>query len=194
MAILTIPDESLTLVEPEAVTKRLADIGIVYERWSPSHPVAPNAPADEILSAYASEIDSLKARGNYVTADVIDVNAQTQGLREMLAKFSREHWHDEDEVRFIIHGRGIFHLRPRQSSVVAVEVEAGDLLCVPRGTWHWFNLCEDLEIRAIRLFQDRSGWTPLYTDSDIDRSYQPVCWSQSFIAATEGRTDVKESV
>lgn len=185
MAVLTIPDENLTLFEPEAITQRLAEIGIAYERWNPTHPVGEGAPGEEILAAYASEIESLKARGNYVTADVIDINPRTNGLREMLAKFNREHWHDEDEVRFIIRGRGIFHLRPRAGSVVAIEVGAGDLIRVPRGTWHWFNLCQDLEIRAIRLFQDPSGWTPLYTDSDVDRGYQPVCWGQSYLQAPE---------
>ena len=31
----------------------------------------------------------------------------------MLDKFSSEHWHDEDEVRFIVEGRGLFHIHPR---------------------------------------------------------------------------------
>jgi 1,2-dihydroxy-3-keto-5-methylthiopentene dioxygenase len=93
----------------------------------------------------------------------------------MLARFSREHWHDEDEVRFIIHGRGVFHIRPREGAVAAIEVETGDLISVPRGTWHWFDLCADREIRAIRLFQDPAGWAPNYTESGMDANYQPVC-------------------
>jgi 1,2-dihydroxy-3-keto-5-methylthiopentene dioxygenase len=99
----------------------------------------------------------------------------------MLAKFSREHWHSDDEVRFIIHGRGLFHIHTSEGSVVAIEVEAGDLIRVPKGTWHWFDLCADREIRAIRLFQDPAGWTPHYTDSGVDRNYQPVCLGPSYI-------------
>jgi 1,2-dihydroxy-3-keto-5-methylthiopentene dioxygenase len=117
-----------------------------------------------------------------VTADVVNVNPQTPGLDAMLAKFSREHWHDEDEVRFIIHGRGIFHIHPRNASVVAIEVEAGDLIRVPRGTWHWFDLCSDRHIRAIRLFQDPAGWTPVYTDSGVDARFEPVCLGRSFVS------------
>ena len=30
----------------------------------------------------------------------------------MLNRFNSEHWHDEDEVRFIIEGRGLFHIHP----------------------------------------------------------------------------------
>ena len=180
MAIITIPGENRTLTDAGEVTEYLAGIGIDYERWEPAHEIAPNAPPEEILSAYADEIEKLKSSGGYVTADVIDVNPQTQGLEAMLAKFNREHWHDEDEVRFIIHGRGLFHIRPREGNVAAIEVEAGDLIRVPRGTWHWFNLCSDREIRAIRLFQDPAGWAPNYTESGADADYQPVCMGPNY--------------
>lgn len=180
MATVGIPDENRTLGDPEAITQYLASIGINYERWEPSHPVAPDAAPEEILAAYAPEIEKLKAQGGYSTADVIDVKPQTPGLEAMLAKFNREHWHDEDEVRFIIHGRGLFHIHPHQGPVLAIEVEAGDLIRVPRGTWHWFDLCADRQIRAIRLFQNRAGWTPHYTDSGIDHNYEPVCLGPAY--------------
>jgi len=183
MAIVTIPDENRTIREIEAITEHLASIGIDYERWKPSKEIAPTAEAEEILAAYSDEIEKLKARGGYVTADVIDVNPQTAGLDEMLARFSREHWHDEDEVRFIIHGRGLFHIHPRDGQVTAIEVEAGDLIRVPRGTHHWFNLCSDREIRAIRLFQNPSGWAPSYTESGAEAGYHPVCLGPSYLPA-----------
>jgi 1,2-dihydroxy-3-keto-5-methylthiopentene dioxygenase len=181
MAILTIPDEGRTLSDPGEVACYLAGIGIDYNRWEPSHPIEPGASQEEILEAYRDEIEKLKARGGYVTADVIDVNPQTPGLDAMLAKFNREHWHDEDEVRFIIHGRGLFNIQPKEGPVVAIEVEAGDLIRVPRGTHHWFNLCADREIRAIRLFQDTAGWAPHYTESGIDLNYQPACLGPAYI-------------
>ena len=61
-----------------------------------------------------TKVEALKARGGYQTADVIDVRPDTPNLEAMLAKFTREHWHDEDEVRFIIEGRGLFHVHPRR--------------------------------------------------------------------------------
>ncbi len=181
MATIRIPDQNRTLTEPAAVREYLAGIGIDHEHWEPSHPVAANAPAEEVLAAYSSEIERLKAQGGYVTADVIDVHAQTPGLEAMLNKFNSEHWHDEDEVRFIIEGRGLFHIHPRNAPVIAIEVEAGDLLRVPRGTWHWFDLCPDRRIRAIRLFQNSAGWTPHYTQSGVDKNYQPVCLGPAYI-------------
>ena len=179
MALVTILDEAKTITDREAIGAHLNGCGIDYEQWTPAHPVADDASAEQILNAYSEEIEKLKARGGYITADVIDVSANTSGLDEMLAKFNREHWHDEDEVRFIISGRGLFHIRPRVGPVISIEVEAGDLIRVPRGTWHWFNLCADRRIRAIRLFQDKTGWTPHYTDSGVDENFLPVCFGLS---------------
>jgi 1,2-dihydroxy-3-keto-5-methylthiopentene dioxygenase len=181
MATLQIPDEGRNLTKFEDVRGYLANIGITYERWEPSHKLAAGAPAAEILAAYSPEIEGLKAEGGYVTADVIDVNPETPGLETMLNRFNTEHWHDEDEVRFIIEGRGLFHIRPREGNVVSITVEAGDLLRVPRGTWHWFDLCQERRIRAIRLFQDASGWTPHYTESGADRRYDPVCFGPTYL-------------
>jgi 1,2-dihydroxy-3-keto-5-methylthiopentene dioxygenase len=176
MARVRIPDEQRTLTDQDEVTRYLATLGIDYERWPSQDRVPESATPEEVLAAYAPEIEQLKTRGGYVTADVIDVTAQTPNLDAMLAKFSVEHWHDEDEVRYIVRGRGLFHVHPREGgSVCAIEVEAGDLIRVPRGTWHWFDLCGDRDIRAIRLFQDKSGWTPHYTESGTDKGYQPLC-------------------
>ena len=183
MALVSIPDADKRIDGFQEVKPFLAGIGIDYERWEPSRPIPADAPVEAILAAYAPEIERLKAQGGYVTADVIDVKPTTPGLEAMLARFNCEHWHDEDEVRFIIRGRGLFHIHPRQGPVVAIEVEAGDLIRVPRGTWHWFDLCAERDIRAIRLFQDPAGWTPHYTSSEVDKSYQPVCFGPAYISS-----------
>jgi 1,2-dihydroxy-3-keto-5-methylthiopentene dioxygenase len=183
MAIVRIPAENTVLREPDDVGAFLARHAIEYERWAPKHDVPAAATSDDLLAAYAPQVEALKARGGYVTADVIDVKPDTPNLDAMLAKFNREHWHDEDEVRFIVEGRGLFHVHPAEGPVFAIEVEAGDLIRVPRGTHHWFDLCADRRIRAIRLFQDSSGWTPHYTGSGVDQGFQPVCFGPMYVPA-----------
>jgi 1,2-dihydroxy-3-keto-5-methylthiopentene dioxygenase len=183
MAVVRIPARNTVLTEIPSVTTFLANHDIDYEQWPVDRGVASTATPEMILNAYGPEVDALKARGGYRTADVIDVRPDTPNLDAMLAKFSREHWHDEDEVRFIVEGRGLFHVHPREGEVFAIEVEAGDLIRVPRGTHHWFDLCADRRIRAIRLFQDVSGWTPQYTDTGIDQGFQPVCFGPSYLSS-----------
>lgn len=174
MAVLTICDQNRTLIDEQEIRDYLLKLDIGYERWPTIERAEPDDSAEKILESYAEEIKRLKDSGGYVTADIIDVTPETPGLEEMLAKFDREHWHDEDEVRFIISGNGLFHIHSKTGEVVAIKVSAGDLIRVPRGTLHWFNLCSDRRIRAIRLFQDTTGWTPHYTDSQVDRNYVEV--------------------
>ena len=181
MALLKIPDEDRTITDGESVRGFLSEFGIDYERTGAASGLTPDSTADEILAAWAPKIDELKARGGYVVADVIDVKPETPNLDAMLKRFASEHWHDEDEVRLIVEGRGLFHIHPPGKPVFALEVEAGDLIRVPRGTHHWFDLCGERRIRAIRLFQDQSGWTPHYTESGEDAKFQPLCFGPAYI-------------
>jgi len=181
VAVVRIPEQNRAIEDSDQVRSYLGHIGIDYERWRPAAEIAEDAPAEVILNAYSGQIEKLKAQGGYVTSDVIDVKPDTPNLDAMLAKFRIEHWHDEDEVRYIIAGRGLFHVHPENAPVIAIEVEAGDLIRVPRGTLHWFDLCGEKRIRAIRLFQDVSGWTPHYTHSGVDRGFEPVCLGPHYI-------------
>jgi 1,2-dihydroxy-3-keto-5-methylthiopentene dioxygenase len=181
MALIQIPERAQTISGAAEVSRFLEPYGITYERWDSDRAVPAGATADDVLRAYGDKVDELKRRGGYTAADVIDVTAATPNLEVMLARFSREHWHDEDEVRFIVEGRGLFHISPPGGPVFAIEVEAGDLISVPRGTRHWFDLCAERRIRAIRLFQDVSGWTPHYTESGVDANFQPICFGPSFV-------------
>jgi 1,2-dihydroxy-3-keto-5-methylthiopentene dioxygenase len=178
MAVLRFPDENRTTEAEAEIRAELGALGIEYERWALDR-VGADASAEEVLSAYGAEIEEMKRRGGYVTADVIDVSSATPNLETMLAKFDKEHTHDEDEVRFILAGRGVFFLH-LGDKIASVEVGPGDMLRVPRGTAHWFTLCEDRRIRAIRWFQDTAGWTPHYTGSGVDHGYQPLCFGPAY--------------
>ncbi len=181
MAIVDVPKKSIRLTDAAEITDYLNGIGIDYTRWENLKQISADASDQEILDGYAEEIETLKQLGGYVTADVINIVPTTPNLDAMLNKFNKEHWHDEDEVRFIVKGSGLFHIAPPEGDVVSIEMESGDMICVPRGTRHWFNLCGDKTVRAIRLFQDVSGWTPQYTDSGVDAGYQPMCFGVTYI-------------
>jgi 1,2-dihydroxy-3-keto-5-methylthiopentene dioxygenase len=180
MATLRIPSEDRLLLEPESIQEYLAPHGIFYERWPSGSRIGAGASAQEILSAYAPELEALKQRGGYITADVVDVTSDTPNLQALLDRFNREHTHAEDEVRFIVEGRGLFHVHPEQGPVFAIEVETGDLINVPAGTKHWFDLCTDRRIQAIRLFKEQSGWTPEYTGNSV-AAYEPLCFGPNYI-------------
>jgi 1,2-dihydroxy-3-keto-5-methylthiopentene dioxygenase len=179
----TAPNEGSVVHDEQEIRATLAGFGFDYERWDLSilpENAADLAPADEVLAAFAAPIEEMKQRGGYTTADVIDVRPDTPGLDAMLARFDKEHTHSEDEVRFILSGRGIFFLA-MDECVASVEVGPGDMLRVPRGTRHWFTLCDERRIRAVRWFQDTTGWTPQYTGTGVDALYQPLCFGPAYL-------------
>ncbi|MEO1497864.1 MAG: acireductone dioxygenase [Planctomycetota bacterium] len=194
MASISIPATGQTITDDQEMNAALAPLGIWYERWEVEGRIGPDATNDEILEAYAPEIERLKQVGNYVTADVINVTPQTPGLDEMLARFDKEHTHSEDEVRFTVRGGGVFWINPPgDAPVMAIQVGPGDLINVPHGTKHWFHLCDDRTIRCIRLFQDTSGWTPEYVDAGLHGEHPPVCWGPTYVSG-EGSAPIKSSV
>ena len=181
MACVVVPDENRVISDNGEITAFLKPFGIWHERWELAERVSPSAPAEEILAAYKPEIDRLSAAGGYITADVMQVTPETPNLDAMMEKFKSEHTHSEDEVRFILRGAGLFHIHPDNGPVFAIQVEAGDLINVPKGVRHWFNLCADRNIRAIRLFQNPAGWTPQYVDAPVSGRYQPLCFGPNYL-------------
>ena len=182
MARIRVQDENREIADGKEIREFLKPFGIMYEKWDVESRVGPEATNEEILGAYAPEIERLKEQGGFVTADVINVTPETPGLDAMLAKFNKEHTHSEDEVRFTIKGSGLFHIHPDNAPVFAIQVESGDLISVPTGTQHWFDLCDDRTIRCIRLFEDTSGWTPHYVDNPVHENYTPVCMGPAYLS------------
>ncbi len=140
--------------------------GIVFERWEAAVPLAADAGQDEVLAAYAHEIDRLKQQYGYTTVDVIRVTPQTPNVPALREKFLNEHTHSEDEVRFFVEGAAAFYLRLK-GKVHQMICTRGDLLSVPAGTTHWFDMGPAPEFAAIRLFVDPSGWVAQFTGDDI---------------------------
>lgn len=111
---------------------------------------------------YQGPLDELKARQGYVEQDQIELRPDTPNLEQLCAKFLDEHHHDEDEVRFVLDGAGIFDIRSNDDRWMRVQVDAGDLIVVPAGRHHRFMLTDLNSIRCVRLFKDASGWVPHY--------------------------------
>ena len=117
-------------------------------------------PTDE--SAYQGPLDQLKEARGYVEQDEVALTPETPNLDQICAKFVDEHYHDEDEVRFVLGGAGIFDIRSEDDEWMRVEVETGDLIVVPARRHHRFFLTDAKTIRCVRLFKDASGWVPHY--------------------------------
>ena len=180
MATVRVPDERLTITQPVEVRAFLGQHKIQFEPWGVERLGGTTAtlPNEEILKAYRPEIERLKTANGYVTADIINVTPATPNLDALLAKFTKEHRHADDEVRFTVLGSGVFSIHDENAKLIfQIEVGPGDLINVPAYTAHWFDLCPQRTIQCIRLFKDPAGWTPIYTGSPVADRYPPICFN-----------------
>ena len=149
-----------------AIAKTLAAIGVRFEQWEAAQQIAPGASSDEVMAAYRSDIDKLVAENGFNTVDVVSIAPDHPNREAMRAKFLDEHFHKEDEVRFFVAGAGQFTLHVA-GKVYEIVCEQGDLVSVPDGMTHWFDMGEAPHFVAIRFFTEPDGWVGHFTGTDI---------------------------
>ncbi len=170
MAIVTVEKPKRTLRDDPDITQFLGSKGMVFQRWAlPAaietlrrNPSLSDAEKADVLKAYKPRLDGEAKDRGYIQADIIVLSPATPNLDGLLAKFDKTHLHDDDEVRYIFDGEGVFGFEPKDGAPFTVTVAAGDYIVVPAKTWHWFTLTAGRSIKAIRLFKDTSGWVPHY--------------------------------
>jgi 1,2-dihydroxy-3-keto-5-methylthiopentene dioxygenase len=137
-----------------------------FERWAADADLPRGADQETVIAAYRNSIDKLKAECGYTTVDVIRLERGTPNTAPIRAKFLDEHRHAEDEVRFFVEGRGAFYLHVGDRVYQTICVK-GDLISVPAGTKHWFDMGPDPEFTAVRLFINPEGWVADFTGDTI---------------------------
>lgn len=152
----------LDTTDARAIGEALGGIGVRFERW----PLRRLDRADDILSVYADEVARLTDTGGYRSIDVASIAPDHPERTAMRGKFLSEHTHGEDEVRFFVDGEGLFTLH-HEARVFNMLCTAGDLISVPAGMRHWFDMGAAPRFTAIRLFVNPDGWIAQFTGSDI---------------------------
>ncbi|KAB8317073.1 acireductone dioxygenase [Tolypothrix campylonemoides VB511288] len=160
----------LVATDGDAIARELAKIGVHFERWRATRPIEAGASPEDVLAAYKADIDRITAERGFTTVDVISIAPDNPKKDELRAKFLDEHFHKEDEVRFFVAGSGLFTLHVGDK-VYEIECVKDDLIAVPDGTTHWFDMGPEPEFVAIRFFQQPDGWVGHFTGTDIAQRF-----------------------
>jgi 1,2-dihydroxy-3-keto-5-methylthiopentene dioxygenase len=159
------------------IRNRLARLGITLNGW-----IAPetarakelltkqgltDVEKEELLGTVEERFEKLKRDKGYKTRDLVVIHEDIPGRPEMLAKFAKIHYHTDDEVRYILSGRGYFGFVEPDGGQFMLEVSAGDYINVPANTEHWFEMRDSKRLKAVRYFIDTSGWAPVYTEREM---------------------------
>ena len=169
-----IASDGKTVSDFAAISARLARLGITLNAWpAPSNARAQalidkqslsDVEKEELLVLVQNRFEELQRERGYKTRDMIVIHEAIPGLGDMLAKFDKIHYHTDDEVRYILAGRGYFGFVEPEGTQFLLEVSAGDYINVPANTEHWFEMKDSKRLKAVRYFIDTSGWTPVYTE------------------------------
>lgn len=172
MAILSFPEKNLEIRDAEKIRQYLNERGIYFDQWQCDVDFDDNATQEEIFAAYAKDLNPFMKSGGYQTADVVSINSLTENYEDIRKIFLAEHTHSEDEIRFFVDGKGLFWFNLETEPVFNLLCEREDLISVPAGTKHWFDAGESQPfVKAIRIFIEKEGWTPHYTNSKIETNF-----------------------
>lgn len=159
ITLMKIKTKTKIITNKEETKVFLEKYGLYAEFWKPEID-DPNV-ADPLVK-YKNQIERLKKKFVYASADVCALNKDNPNLDKMLEPFSKEHHHSDDEVRFTVEGEGIFGVNPLTDLPFEIYVEPGDLLVVPAMTRHWFKLTDKKSICCIRIFKENPKWEAVY--------------------------------
>ncbi|MFN3785413.1 MAG: 1,2-dihydroxy-3-keto-5-methylthiopentene dioxygenase [Thiothrix sp.] len=160
------PQHTQTYNDYATISALLRAQGVRFERWQANAPLSDDATSQDIIAAYRADIERLMVENGFQSVDVISLTPDHPDKAALREKFLNEHTHSEYEVRFFVDGHGLFYLH-LGTQVYAVLCEKGDLISVPAGTAHWFDMGANPRFTAIRLFTNPEGWVANFTGSDI---------------------------
>lgn len=156
--------------DAEEIRAQLNAQGVRFERWEADRDLGAAPDAQTVIAAYQHAIDRLVQEKGYQSWDVISIRPDNPQKEAMRGKFLNEHTHGEDEVRFFVEGAGLFCLHIGDK-VYQVLCEKNDLISVPAGTPHWFDMGSQPCFTAIRIFDNPEGWIAQFTGNDIAGAY-----------------------
>ena len=164
------PQSAAILHDHAAISAALAIHGVRFERWEANAPLTDISTSEEIIAAYRNDIERLMVENDFQSVDVVSMHPNHPDKAVLRQKFLNEHTHTEFEVRFFVDGQGLFFLH-LGDQVLSVLCEKGDLISVPAGATHWFDMGPNPTFKAIRLFTNPEGWVANFTGNPIAEQF-----------------------
>ena len=133
--------------------EKLAELGVVY-RYIDNMP----------------ELEALAKERDYKNRDQVKLNLESFGgdkeaYDAKMRQFYKEHYHEDEEIRYIVDGEGYFDVRDPGDRWIRAKLTKNDLLILPAGIYHRFTLSSRLKnVTALRLFKDEPKWEAINRD------------------------------
>lgn len=116
------------------------------------------------------DLEKIAKERDYKNRDQIALNLDTfkgdqKAFDAKMAQFYKEHYHEDEEIRYILDGEGFFDVRDPEDRWIRAKLNKGDLFILPAGIYHRFTLSKRLQyVKAMRLFKDEPKWEAINRD------------------------------
>ncbi|CAG0920429.1 unnamed protein product [Notodromas monacha] len=144
------------LIPPQPVAESdLKTIGVLYWKLDPQN--------------FDEDLDRIRVQRNYSYMDEIRIEPDSlENYEEKLKVFFSEHFHRDEEIRFVLAGSGYFDVRDKEDKWIRILVEAGDLIVLPAGIHHRFTMDTKNCILVKRLFVGEPVWLAIGRPEEND--------------------------
>lgn len=122
-----------------------------------------------MIGAYQHAIDRLVAEKGYQSWDVISMRADNPQRRRCAASFSLNIPTVKMKYASLSKGRGCSACI--LTGIFFRSCAKNDLISVPAGTPHWFDMGSSPHFTAIRIFDNQEGWIAKFTGDPIADGY-----------------------
>lgn len=156
------------LDDPAAIGEALAPLKVILGHDSEPLPpqllallpvVVPSPEQSEaILQPLDQRLERLKIVEPHVSRDLLALHGGAPGTAKHLRRFSFFHTHDSDEGRYIVSAECLFGFVLPEGPQVRLTLHPRDVLRIPAGTEHWFQLTPLQQLKAVRLFSHLAEW------------------------------------
>ncbi|AJO79941.1 acireductone dioxygenase [Pseudomonas sp. MRSN 12121] len=163
-----LPNKVLTHFDDIVAT--LAEQGVRFDRWQLAPRIVPGASQEEVIAACQEPLDRLMTERGYRAVEVLSVAEHHPHKAELRAGLLDEQQQAQAAEWLFVAGRGLLNLHI-DDYVYAVFCEKHDLISLPAGTAHWFDMGENPYLVAIRLFANAAGSAPRLTGSELARQF-----------------------
>ncbi|XP_013416984.1 1,2-dihydroxy-3-keto-5-methylthiopentene dioxygenase-like [Lingula anatina] len=106
-------------------------------------------------------LKKIKQERGYTWEDDIEISKGTlPDFEEKTKAFATEHMHPDEEVRLVLDGTGFFDVRDREDRWIRLQFQKGDMIALPPGMYHRFNLGSDEGyLKLHRIYSTVPQWT-----------------------------------
>jgi len=132
------------------IASTLAAVGIDYRRLELPAPLRPGCEQAEFDAAYGLWLQAFMGREGYVQQELLNLQRNHPQKLELRAQYLDEQAQPSVSAWLFVGGFAQLSVH-LDGYVYVLQGERGDLLTLPAGTRHWFDLGEEPHVLALRL-------------------------------------------